>query len=129
MEALSNKLSLFYLFLLFTMVFTMRRERNWKDVEDVVIYTKEIKERKEKLKTHTYLFCPAYLCSVATTYLVLEGVQVWRIGSSTYAIYTTKEKTDKRQLVHLHRPSRALLRLGSLEAIGSHGLQDIREKQ
>jgi len=54
MEALSNKLSLFYLFLLFTMVFTMRRERNWKDVEDVVIYTKEIKEKKEN-KRNTYL--------------------------------------------------------------------------
>jgi len=47
----------------------------------------------------------------ATTYLVFEGMQVWDIGS-----------------VRHHRPSRALLWLGSLEAIRSHGLQDIREK-
>ena len=32
-------------------------------------------------------------------------------------------------IVHLHRPSSALLWLGSLEAIRSHGLQDIRENQ
>jgi len=48
----------------------------------------------------------------AMTYLVSEGIQAWRIGS-----------------VHHHRPSRALLWLSSLEAISSHGLQDIREKQ
>ena len=60
------------------MVFTMKwEENNLKRCGRCG--DQEIKERK----LNTYLpLQPAYLCSVATTYLVLEGIQVWRIGSS-----------------------------------------------
>ena len=66
-------------------------EIDWRKVE-LVIYTKEIEERKKTIK---YIPTSSVLLTFdpfATTYFALEGVQVWRIGSSTFAIYTTKRK-------------------------------------
>ena len=52
-----------------------------------------------------------FLRFVATTYLVFEGDQAWRVGSSPFPIYTKNKRanyTSKRMVVHHHRPSRAL---------------------
>ena len=51
-----------------------------------------------------------YLGFVATTYLVFEGDQAWRVGSSSFPNYTKNKRannTSKRMVVHHHRPSRA----------------------
>ena len=75
-----------------------------------MIYTKELKEKKET-KSYLPLFVLIYLGFVATTYLVVEGDQVWRVGSSPFSIYTKNKRanyTNKRMVVHHHRPSRAL---------------------
>ena len=51
------------------------------------------KERKLNLKI-TYLFSAIYLGSVATTYLVVEGDQAWRVGSSPFPIYTMNKRAS-----------------------------------
>ena len=69
---------------------------------------------------------------VATTYLVFEGDQAWRIGSSPFPIYTKNRRasyTSKRIVVHHHRPSRALTNGEAVSRLtDSLGLQHIRGK-
>ena len=89
-----------------------------------LIYKKE-KKRKRK---NTYLFSPLAVWTVAMISLFLEGVQARLMGSSAFLIYSTKWKTSYEDLFIAIGPSRFLLRLGILEAVGSHGGQDIREQ-
>ena len=68
------------------MVFTMKwEEKNLERCGSIL-------KLEKKTVTHTYLFNLLTFDLFTTTYLVFEGVQVWHIRSSTFAIYTTKIK-------------------------------------
>ena len=71
-----------------------------------------------------------YLGSVTMTYLVFEGDQAWRVGSSPFPIYTKNKRasyTSKKMVVHHHRPSRVLAMAKAVSRLSdSLGLQHIR---
>ena len=77
------------------MVFTMSRERNWKDVEDVVVYTKEIKERK--LNTYLPLLpCLPLLCCNDLPCLGRHSSMAYRIFHLCDLYYEKKRQTKEK---------------------------------
>ena len=71
-------------------------EKEWKNIWKIVVLIIYTKIKRKESKTYKFLTSLVfiYLGSVATTYLVFEGDQAWRIGSFPFPIYTMNERAS-----------------------------------